>query len=77
MLDNFICSESFLKCVRNFKVRNIGVIIDLSAVIVCFKSTAIQFKVKEKINRIIDRKKINGGPESNIEFNIRLLGRTI
>ena len=39
---------------------------------VCFKITAIKFKVKEKINKIIDWKKINGDAETNIEFNLRL-----
>ena len=48
MLDNFICSESFLKHVRDCKVNNIGVRSDHSAVIVSFKITAIKFKVKEK-----------------------------
>ena len=40
--------------------------------IVSFRVTAIQFKVKEKINKIIDWKKINGNAETNIEFNLRL-----
>ena len=38
----------------------------------CFKITAIKFKVKEKINKIVDWKKINGDAETNIEFNLRL-----
>ena len=45
MLDNFICSESFFKCVRDCKVSNIGVRSDHLAVIVSFKITAIKFKV--------------------------------
>ena len=53
MLDNFICSESFFKRVRDCKVSNIGVRGDHLAVIVCFKITAIKFKVKGKINKII------------------------
>ena len=72
MLDNFICPESFLKLVRNCKVSNIGVRSDHSSVIVCFKITVIKLKVNEKINRIIDWKKINGNAETNIEFNLRL-----
>ena len=32
----------------------------------------IEFKVKEKINEIVDWKKINGDAETNIEFNLRL-----
>ena len=48
MLDNFICSETFLKRVHNCKVSNIGVRSDHSAVIVSFRITAIKFKVKEK-----------------------------
>ena len=40
--------------------------------IVCFKITEIKFKVKEKINKIIDWKKINGDAETNIEFNLIL-----
>ena len=54
------------------KVSNIDVRSDHSAVIVCFKITAIKFKVKEKIDRIIDWKKINVDAETNIEFNLRL-----
>ena len=72
MLENFICSESFLKRVRDCKVSNIGVRSDHSAVIVSFKITAIKFKVKEKINKIIDWKKINRDAETNIEFNLIL-----
>ena len=72
MLDNFICSESFFKRVRECKVNNIGVRSDHLAVIVSLRTTAIKFKVKEKINKIIDRKKINGDAETNIEFNLRL-----
>ena len=60
MLNNFICSESFFKRVRDCKVKNIGVRSDHSAVIVSFRITAIKFKVKEKIKKIIDWKKING-----------------
>ena len=48
ILDNFICSESFLKRVRDCKVSNIGVRSDHSTVIVSFKITAIKLKVKEK-----------------------------
>ena len=40
--------------------------------IVCFKITSVKFKAKEKINKIIDWKKINGDAETNIEFNLRL-----
>ena len=54
------------------KVSNIGVRSDHSAVIVSFRITAIKFKVKGKINKIIDWKKINGDAENNIEFNLRL-----
>ena len=72
MLEKFICSDSFFKRVRDCKVSNIGVRSDHSEVIVSFKITAIKFKVKEKINKIIDWKKINGDAETNIEFNLRL-----
>ena len=72
MLDNFIFSESFLKRVRDCKVSNIGFRSDQSAVIASFRITAIKFKVKGKINKIIDWKKINGDAETNIEFNLRL-----
>ena len=37
-----------------------------------FRITAIKFKAKEKINKIIDWKKINWDAETNIEFNLRL-----
>ena len=57
---------------RDCKVSNIGVRSDHSAVIVCFKITAIKFKVKEKINKIIVWKKNNGDAETNIEFNLRI-----
>ena len=57
---------------RDCKVSNIGVRSDHSAVIVSFKITAIKLKVKEKINKIIDWKKINGDAETTIEFNLRL-----
>ena len=54
------------------KVSNIGVRSDHSAVIVSFRITAIKFKVKGKINKIIYWKYINGDAENNIEFNLRL-----
>ena len=57
---------------RDCKVSNIGVRSDHSAVIVIFRITAIKFKVKGKINKIIDWKRINGDAETNIEFNLRL-----
>ena len=60
MLDNFICSESLFKRVRDCKVSNMGVRSDHSAVMVCFKITVIKFKAKEKINKMIDWKKITG-----------------
>ena len=41
--------------------------------IVCFKITEIKFKLKEKINRIIDWKQINGDDVNNIEFNLILI----
>ena len=72
MLENFICYEIFFKPVRDCKVRNIGVRSDHSAVIVSFRITAIKFKVKETIKKIIDWRKINGDAETNIEFNLRL-----
>ena len=52
MLDNFICSESLFKQVRNCKDSNIGVRSDHLSVIVCFKNMAIKFKVKGKVNKI-------------------------
>ena len=72
MLDNFICSENFFKRMHNCKVSNIGVRSDHSAVIVSFIITAVKFKEKEKINKIVDWKKINGDAQINIEFNLRL-----
>ena len=57
---------------RDCKVSNIGVRSDHSAVIVSFRITVIKFKVKGKINKIIDWKKINRDAETNIEFNLRL-----
>ena len=64
--------ESFFKRVCDCKVSNIGVRSDHSAVIVSFIITAIKFKVKGKINKIIEWKKINGDAETSIEFNLRL-----
>ena len=66
MLDNFICSESFFKRMGGCKVSNLGVRSDHLAVIVSFRITSIKFKVKEKINKVIDWKKINGDAETNI-----------
>ena len=57
---------------RDCKVSNLGVRSDHSEVIVSFRIIAIKFKVKEKINKVIDWKKINGDAQTNIEFNIRL-----
>ena len=72
MLDNFICSEILFKTRARLQSKQHWVRSDHSAVIVCFKITAIKFKAREKINKIIDRKRNNGDAETNIEFNLRL-----
>ena len=69
MLDNFICSWSFSRQVKDWKVVSIGICSDYKEILTSFNFTAIKFKVNEKIAAHIDWKLIGYHNLTNKLFN--------
>ena len=69
MLNNFICSRPLFRRVKDCKVVNTGMRSDHTAILTSFKTTAIKFKVTEKLVEQIDWKLIGYNKLTNELFN--------
>ena len=69
MLDNFICSQPLFSQVKNCKVGYTGMRSDQTATLTSFKTTAIKFKVTEKVVENINWKLIGYHKLNNYIFN--------
>ena len=72
MLEKIICSQPYLCRVKDFKVFNIGICSDHTAIKTTFKITAIKFKVTEKVIAHNGWKLIGYHSLTNELFNNRL-----